>query len=115
MAFRTRTTTLSSVGTSTALILDPTSKVTCVQLSATLTASCDATIQVTLDDLNPSSTVSVAWTGLSTTHYSSVNTLAADGVFLTILAPVGGLRISSSAMAGSSAAFTLKALQSISA
>lgn len=115
MAFRTRTTSLSSVGVSTPIFLDPTAKTTVVQLSATLTASGDATIQVTLNDPSSPSTAAVTWTSISTTHYSSVNALGTDGTFLTILSPIGGLRISSTNMAGSSAAFTMNVLQSVTA
>lgn len=115
MAFRTRTTTLSSVGTSGALFLDPTSKATTIQLSAAANSSFDVTLQVTLDDPASLPPPTVVWTGLSTTHYSSATGLAADGLFLTVLSPIGGLRISSSTMAGSSVALTLKVLQSVTA
>jgi hypothetical protein len=114
MAWRTRSTTLSSVGTSTPIILDPTAKTTVLQLSLNQNSSLDVTIQVTLDDPAATPAPTVTWTGLSTTHYSSTTLTAADGIFLTVLSPIGGLRISSSTIVAATT-ITLKSLQAVSA
>ncbi len=106
-------TTLSSVGTSSGIILNPVAKKTTVQLSASANSSFDVTIQVTLDDPTSLSTTAVTWTGLSTTHYSSLALTAADGILLFIDSPIGGLRISSSTLTATT--LTLKALQSVTA
>jgi hypothetical protein len=80
------------------------------QLSFTgAAAGADVTIQGTLDNIALSATP--AWTNISTTHYSTA--VAIDGVMVTLLTPVAGLRLSSTAgtyTAGSSFV-TLKMLQ----
>ena len=103
-------TTLSSVGTSVALGLNPVSKTTLAQVSISGTSSLDVVVQVTLDD--PTTTATPVWASLSTTHISSVN--AADGLLYTIITPIAGLRLSSSTF-GATTTVTLKALQSVTA
>jgi hypothetical protein len=51
----------------------------------------DFTIQCTLDDLQRSP--NPAWTNVSTSHYAA----GVDGVSVTLLSPVAGLRLSSTA------------------
>ena len=105
-------TTLNSATTSAVIPLNPIAKTTIVQLSFAGTSSCDVSIQVTLDD--PGSGAQT-WSGLSTTHYSSVN--YNDGVLITVLSPIAGLRLSSSTFTNNTSGntITLKALQSVTA
>jgi len=105
-------TTLSSVGVSGALNLDwmGSKPTTCVVTLGSTTMTSDFTVQYTLDDLQTST--SPVWFGVSSaigssvTHYSASN---ADGVSLTFLNPIAGLRLSSTAISSSS--LTMKVLQ----
>jgi hypothetical protein len=56
-------------------------------------AGADITIQCTLDNIGLYPTP--AWSNISTTHYSTA--VAIDGVTVTLLSPVAGLRLSSTA------------------
>ena len=111
--------TLSAAGTSSGIGLDPTSRVTQVQLDLSgLNASSgvgttDITIQATLDLWTSTWTGgSVAsWGNISTSHYSSAS-YPATGM-LTISSPVAGLRLSSTTWAGGLSTVTLNALQEI--
>jgi hypothetical protein len=108
----TRATTLSSVGVSASLMLDPKAKSTVLTLtSLTTTSSLDATVWVTLDT-DP--TVTPTWALLSSIHYSSIDIELGGGVTLTVLSPIGGVRIASTTIVAGET-ITLKALQSISA
>ena len=85
---------LSSVGASPALPCTAVARTTMAQLSFTgACAGADVTIQGTLDNIGLYPTP--AWTNISTTHYSTAS--AIDGVMVTLLTPVAGLRLSSSA------------------
>ena len=107
------TTTLSSVGTSSAINVDwrGSKPVTCTVTLGSTTMTTDFTVQFTVDDLQLSS--SPVWlnvgssTGSSATHFSSANADAA--VVMGFLYPIAGLRISSTAISSSS--LTMKVLQ----
>lgn len=107
------TVTLSSVGVSNAanctwLNFQP---ITAAVTLGSTTMTVDFTVQFTLDDLQLST--SPVWLGIgssvgsSVTHFSGAN--ADTGISMTFLAPVAGLRISSTAISSSS--LTLKVLQ----
>lgn len=106
--------TLSSVGTSNAVAIDWRGfrSATCAVTLGSTTLTTDFTIQYTLDDLQL--TASPVWFGLgssigsSVTHFSSANGDA--GVVASFLAPIAGLRISSTALSSSS--LTMRVLQS---
>lgn len=105
-------TTLSSAGVSTAIILDPVKKATTIQLTATSGSSGTNFIQYTLDDPTAQPTPTVTWANLSSAIASSaVDTTVPGGVIVTVLSPLGGLRISSSTY--TSGTISLKALQTI--
>ena len=109
-----QTTTLSSAGVSTGIGLNPVSKTTVIQLTNTSTMAMDVVIQATLDDFQGSATPT--WTNISTVHYTSATLFSsnqADGVFVTLLSPIAGLRISSTTY--SSGTLTLKCLQAVTA
>lgn len=126
------TTNLSSAGVSPAIMLDPTARTTTVLLNLNALlgstgtggtgAACDVTIQQTFDTWQ-SSGVTLLWSGLSTTHYSSAFDTSSvgggTGTIITVTGPIAGLRLSSSNYAssasGTAAGITLKALQSITA
>jgi hypothetical protein len=79
-----------------------------IQLTYTGAPAFDATIQATLDNIALSTNVN--WADVSTTHYSSASN--PNGATITLLSPVGGLRLSSSTFtAGAGNAITLKMLQ----
>lgn len=104
--------TLSSVGVTAGIGLNPVSKTTIAQITFTATGTSDLTLQATLDDFQTSS--SPVWGNVSTTHFSSLN--FADGVFITLLSPVAGLRLSSSTWSGGTApTAVLKVLQAVTA
>ena len=84
--------TLSSAGVSPGLPCSGAARTTMVQVSAVgAPTTIDFTIQCTLDDLQRSPNPS--WTNVSTSHYSTAS--LPDGVSVTMLSPVAGLRISS--------------------
>jgi len=106
-----QSTTLSSVGTSTPILLNPVYKTTTVQLSATSVSSAtNLTIQFTLDDPTTTPAPTVTWADLSSAIAVSSAATLSGGLIYTVLSPLGGLRLNSSAISGT---FTLKALQSI--
>lgn len=105
-------TTLSSVGTSTPIILNPNSKCTTVQVSVTATSSGNFTVQYTLDDPSTTPAPTVTWTALSS-NFSSSTIEAAGGATYTVLSPLGGVRIISTAV--TTTTFTVKTLQSVTA
>ena len=84
---------LSSVGVSPALPCTAVARTTMAQLTWVGMTTNDITIQGTLDNIGLYPTP--AWTNISTTHYSTAS--AIDGVMVTLLTPVAGLRLSSSA------------------
>jgi len=104
-----RTTTLSSAGVSTGMILDPVRRTTTVQMTATAASSATIFIQYTLDDPGTTPAPTVVWANLSSAIASSA---AGDtGVMYSVMSPLGGLRISSSTY--TSGTQTLKALQAV--
>lgn len=106
-----RTVTLSSAGTAT-IILDPVPRTTSVQVSASLAStSTTVLVEVTLDDPSAPNAPTPAWTTLSSAIIGSSVVVA--GAFYTVLSPIGGVRLNSTGVVGSSAAWTLKALQSV--
>ena len=105
-------TTLSSVGTSAPIMLNPISKSTTVQLTfSSGAAAANVFVQYTLDDGSPPGVVT--WAALSSAIIGSSVSDVSGGITYTMLSPIGGLRLSSTgAVTGT---ITLKALQSITA
>lgn len=107
-------TTLSSVGVSQPIMLNPTASTTVMQLTATSgSSSTNMFIQFTLDDPTISKGPAVTWANLSSAIATSSGVDLNGGVIYTVLSPLGGLRISSSTIGAGT--FTLKALQSVTA
>lgn len=103
-----QTTTLSSLGTSTPIGLDPVPKSTTVQITvASGSSGANIFAQYTLDVVAP-----VVWAAISSAIISS-NADLAQGVTYTMLSPIAGLRLSSTTTV--TGAVTLKALQSVTA
>lgn len=108
-----QTVTLSSVGTAT-IIVDPVPRTTSVQISASVASSLTTGIvEVTLDTPGTTPSVTPTWTALSSAIIGSSVVVA--GAFYTVLAPIGGVRINSTTVTASSATWTLKVLQSVTA
>lgn len=107
-----KTTTLSSLGVSTPIMLDTVPKSTTVQVTvASASSGSNIFVQYTLDDPTIPGTV-VAWANLSSAIVSS-NADGGIGATYTMLSPIGGLRLSSTtAVTG---AVTLKSLQAVTA
>jgi len=110
-----QTVTLSSVGTAT-IVLNPVAKSTTVILSAS-TGSSLSTIQVdvSLDDPSETPAPTMTWALLSSAATMSTSLMSSNPLVYTVLSPIGAVRLNSTANAGSSAVFTLKALQSVTA
>ena len=107
-----QSTTLSSIGVSTPIILDPKLKTTSVQLTATSGSSATTmSIQFTLDDPTTTPAPTIAWANLSSAIATSSGVDLNGGLIYTVLSPLGGLRISSSTIGAGT--FTLKSLQSV--
>lgn len=109
-----QSTTLSSVGVSAAIALNPVAKSTTLIL--TLASSGTVSIEVSADDPSipggPTTTWALASSAVSMASSTLGSTLT--GIIYTILSPVAQARIrSSSIVSGDS--FTLKALQSVTA
>src|SRR5262245_7851878 len=103
-----QSTTLSSVGQSAAIILNPVAKSTTLQLTLSSSAASVVDIQGTLDDPTIAGGPTTTWATISSAVAMSGATLAdARGYTITILSPLGGARINSTAAAGT---YTLKAL-----
>ena len=105
-----QSTTLSSAGISTPIILDPKLKTTTLQFTVSTGATATGVlVQFTLDDPTTTPSPTISWAALSSALASSV----ADptGVIYTVLSPMGGLRISSSTTVVGT--LTLKSLQSV--
>ncbi len=105
--------TLSSAGTAT-MILNPNAKSTTVMVTQA-SGSSQATFQIemTLDDPSTYPAPTLTW-GLLSSGTAIASSLTASGLIYTVLSPIGGVRLNSSALAGG-AVFTLKALQSVTA
>ncbi len=108
-----KVTTLSSLGTSTPIMLDPVPKSTTIQVTvASGSSGSNIFAQFTLDDPSAPGTT-VTWSNLSSAIVSSNADLNGAGATYTMLSPVGGLRLSSTtAVTGT---VTLKALQAVTA
>jgi hypothetical protein len=104
------TITLSSVGVTAPLMLDPTAKVTTVIVSIANTSAADLTVQGTV--WSPGSNGTQQWAAVSS-HFSTTGAALPDGAFLSVLAPIAGLRLSSTALTGGSA--TMQVIQAITA
>lgn len=103
-----QTTTLSSLGTSTPISLDPVPKSTTIQITiASGSSGANIFAQYTLDTVAP-----VTWAALSSAIISS-NDLLVAGVTYTMLSPIAGLRLSSTTTV--TGTVTLKALQAVTA
>ena len=100
-----QTVTLSSVGTSGALILDYIgAKTTTALLTVTsTTATGAATIQFTLNSSARGETI--VWAAASTATYNSTS-INDSGATLTFLTPIAGLRINATAISSSSLRLT---------
>lgn len=108
-----RTVTLSSAGTAT-IILDPVSKTTSVALTMTSGSSISTiTVEASLDD--PSTTPAPTMTWFTISSAAAMGSSTNTGLIYTVLSPIGAVRLNSTGHAGSSAVFTLKALQSVTA
>lgn len=110
MAAYTQVTSLSSAGTSPQLSLDPTAKTTTISLSVSGASASDVVIQANL--WQPGSAGAPSFVSVSS-HITSSTGSFADGVYLAVLSPIAGLRLSSSTWTSGTA--TLQALQSITA
>jgi len=106
--------TLSSAGTAT-LVLNPVSKSTTVIMTGTPSSLSVAQIEVSLDDPTIVGGPSLTWALLSSASAMVGSSTVGLSVIYTVLSPIGAVRINSSTVTASSAVFTLKALQSISA
>lgn len=107
-----RVTTLSSLGTSTPIMLDPVPKSTTVQATvASGSSGSNIFVQYTLDDPTIPGTT-VTWSNLSSAIVSS-NADLGVGFTATMLSPIGGLRLSSTTTV--TGTITLKALQAVTA
>jgi len=110
-----QTVTLSSVGTAT-IVLNPVAKSTTVQLTTVLGSSLSTVqIDMSLDDPTTTPAPTMTWALLSSAATMGSSLIAGVGLVYTVLSPIGAVRINSTANAGSSASFTLKALQSVTA
>jgi hypothetical protein len=106
-------TTLSSVGQSAAINLNPTAKQTTLILTLSSSAASVVDIQASLDDPSTTPAPTVTWATISSaTAMSGATLFDGRGYTLTIVSPLGGVRINSTASAGT---YTLKALQSVTA
>lgn len=107
-----KVTTLSSLGTSTPVMLDPVPKSTTVQITvASGSSGSNIFAQYTLDDPSAPGTT-VTWSNLSSAIVSS-NADLGIGATYTMLSPIGGLRLSSTTTV--TGTVTLKALQAVTA
>lgn len=110
-----QTVTLSSVGVSAGIPLNPVSKATTVLLTASSSAVATFDVWGSLDDPSTTPAPTITWALISSAAAITSSNVAFDtGYVLTVLSPLGGVRVRSSANA-SSVVFTLKALQSVTA
>jgi|KBSMisStandDraft_5_1062788.scaffolds.fasta_scaffold257479_2 hypothetical protein len=107
--------TLSSAGTSAGIALNPVAKNTTLLLTASSSAVAAFTIQASLDDPTIVGGPTLTWAVISSAvGITSSNTAFDTGYLLTVLSPLGGVRINSTTNA-TPITFTLKALQSVTA
>jgi hypothetical protein len=113
-------TTLSSLGTSVPVILNPVPKSTTIQITVASGASGAGGVfaQYTLDTVTATNNVQT-WANLSSAILSSAadptvgSSVAVGGVTYTMLSPIAGLRLASTGTV--TGTVTLKALQSVTA
>lgn len=110
-------TTLSSLGTSVPIMLNPIPKATTIQITVASGSSGAGGIvaQYTLDSPN-ATTLTQTWAALSSTILSSnadPTVAGAGGVTYTMLSPIAGLRLASTGTV--TGTVTLKALQAVTA
>lgn len=106
-------TSLSSTGQSAAIVLNPVAKSTTVMLTLSSSAASAVDIQGSLDDPTILGGPTTTWGTISSAAAMSGATLFdARGYTITVLSPLGGVRINSTSAAGT---YTLKALQSVTA
>jgi hypothetical protein len=103
--------TLSSVGTAT-IILNPVYKSTSVMLTGGGSSAGTVQIEMTLDDPTIAGGPSLSW-GLLSSGTAMLSSNVSSLVY-TVLSPIGGVRINSSANGGLGT-WTLKALQAVTA
>lgn len=106
--------TLSSVGTAS-MVLNPVSKSTTVLISASVASSLTTcVVEMSLDDPTiPGGSTTPTWAVLSSAILGTSAVVAA--ATYTVLSPVGMVRINSTTVTASSATWTLRALQSVTA
>jgi len=105
--------TLSSAGTAT-IILNPVCRTTSVLLTQSIVSASGAVqIEVTLDDPTATPAPTLSWALLSSATAMAGTTTPPLSLLYTVTSPIGGVRLNSSSAVGSSAAWTLKALQSV--
>lgn len=108
--------TLSSVGTAQ-MVLNPLAKSTTVIVSASVASSLSVTqIEMSVDDPNalgaPTPTV---WALLSSAAAMVGSSVTVLNAVYTVLSPISMVRLNSTTVTASSATFTLRALQSVTA
>jgi len=107
--------TLSSVGTAT-IVLNPVAKSTSVLLSASVASSLSVVqIEMSLDDPSAPGAPALTWALLSSATAMVGSSVTVLSAVYTVLSPIGAVRLNSSTVTASSATFTLKALQSVTA
>jgi hypothetical protein len=109
-------TQLSSTGVSTAIVLNPVAKSTTLQLTISGSSGGVYDIQMTLDDPSVTPAPTLTWSVISSAAAMAGGTGIFDvgGLTYTVVTPVGGVRLHSSA-AGAGITATLKSLQSVTA
>lgn len=109
-----QTVTLSSAGTAT-MILNPVAKATTLVLTQPSAGSSLSVVQVeiSLDDPTTTPAPTMTW-ALASSGTAMLSSIALSLTY-SILSPIGAVRLNSSAIVASSASFTLKALQSVTA
>lgn len=102
-------TSLSSTGTAT-IVLDPVPRTTSCILTVTSGSSGGVvTVEASLDDFSATPAPTATWAPISSG--SAMLSSNVTGYLYTVLSPIGGVRINSTAIGN--ATFTLKALQSV--
>jgi hypothetical protein len=106
-------TTLSSVGVSAAITLNPVAKATTLILTLSSSAAGGVDIQGSLDDPSTTPAPTLTWAVISSAAgMSQATVFDAGGAVYSIVTPLGGVRIHSTVASGT---YTLKALQSVTA
>ncbi len=107
-----QSTTISSLGVSPVIILNPVLKTTTLQVTGNGSSGAGVFVQFTLDDPTTTPAPTISWANLSSAIIVSTGAGVDANTIYTVLSPLGGLRLSSSnAITGSG--ITLKSLQSV--